>query len=47
MADLDEAGGQDMEQETADELDCIKFMTLLRLLCLESAIGSAPVRYRG
>jgi hypothetical protein len=24
VTDLDEAGGQDMEQETADELDCIK-----------------------
>ena len=23
VADLDEAGGQDMEQEAADELDCI------------------------
>jgi hypothetical protein len=24
VADLDEAGGQDMEQEAADELDCIE-----------------------
>ena len=24
VADLDEAGGQDMKQEAADELDCIE-----------------------
>ena len=36
VADLDEAGGQHMEQEAADELDRIEGHDLMRLLCLES-----------
>jgi hypothetical protein len=48
VADLDEAGGQDMEQEAADELDRIELHDAAAVVCAGSlASGSAPGRCRG